>query len=129
MDNLSQENTLLKAQVEEYNKKEKEIDTMSTNIGKLYLVSKASAKSIVDKSEESAMLVSEQNENQLNNIDEAQTSLKSIAENILSASRNFVTRLDEFQTSLNSVKDKVNENTTKNIKISEEFAEIYAKLD
>ena len=129
VDSLSQENNILKAQVEEYNKKEKEIDTMSTNIGKLYLVSKASAKSIVDKSEESAMLVSEQNENQLNNIDEAQTSLKSIAENILSASRNFVTRLDEFQTSLNSVKDKVNENTTKNIKISEEFAEIYAKLD
>ena len=128
VDSLSRENSQLKEQVDEYNKKTEEIETMSANIGRLYLVSKASAKSIVDKSEESAMLVSEHNDMQLTNIDDAQSSLKNIAESILSASKSFVSRLDEFESSLNEVKGRVNENTTQNVKISEEFAEIYAKL-
>ena len=128
VETLSAENSEMKKQVDEYNKKANELDIMAANIGKLYLVSKASAKSIVDNSEESAMLVSEQSHMQLTNIDDAQNSLQSIAEDILSASKSFVARLDEFQTTLNSVKGRVNENITQNIKISEEFAEIYAKL-
>lgn len=125
---LTRENDTLKEQVEEYNKKSNEIEVMSANIGKLYLVSKATAKSIVDKSEENSAIIAKQNESQLSSIDDTQASLKNIAENILSASKNFVSRLDELQSSLHDVKDKVNHNSTDSIKISEEFAELYAKL-
>ena len=126
--NLTRENDGLRAQVDEYNRKSDEIETMSTNIGKLYLVSKATAKSIVDKSEENSAIIAAQNEKQLDNIDNTQSSLKEIAESILSASKNFVSRLDELQSSLHDVKSKVNDNTSQNVKISEEFAELYAKL-
>ena len=101
---------------------------MSTNIGKLYLVSKATAKSIVNKSEESSAVIALQNEKQLENIADTQSSLKDIAEGILSASQNFVSKLDELQSSLNNVKSKVSSNNTENAKVSEEFAELYAKL-
>ena len=125
---LTRENDELKETVDEYNKKSDELEIMSTNIGKLYLVSKATAKSIVDKSEENAEIIDKENKKQLNTIDETQGSLKEIAESILSASKSFVSRLDELQTSLHDVKNKVNDNSTQNIKISEEFAELYAKL-
>lgn len=125
---LTRENSGLKEKVEQYDKKANELETMSANIGKLYLVSKATAKSIVSKSEENSAIVAEQNERQLKNIDETQASLKDIAENILSASKNFVSRLDELQSSLHDVKSKVNSNDDESAKISEEFAELYAKL-
>ena len=126
--NLTRENGELKAKVDEYNKKSSELDLLSTNIGKLYLVSKASAKSIVNKSEESSAVIALQNEKQLENIEDTQSSLKDIAESILTASQSFVSKLDELQTSLNDIKGKVSSNNTETAKISEEFAELYAKL-
>ena len=125
---LTRENTGLKEKVDEYDKKATELETMSANIGKLYLVSKATAKSIVDKSEENSAIVAQQTEKQLKNIDDTQASLKNIAENILSASKNFVSRLDELQFALHEAKGKVNDNTSESTKVSEEFAELYAKL-
>ena len=125
---ITRENDELKVKVDEYNQKSNELEVMSANIGKLYLVSKATAKSIVDKSEENSAVINEQNEKQLKNIDETQGSLKDIAESILSASKDFVSRLDELQSSLYDVKNKVNGNTSQSVKISEEFAELYAKL-
>ena len=46
---ITRENDELKVKVDEYNQKSNELEVMSANIGKLYLVSKATAKSIVDK--------------------------------------------------------------------------------
>lgn len=126
--NLTRENGELKTKVDEYDKKSEELELMSTNIGKLYLVSKATAKSIVTKSEESSAVIALQNEKQLENIADTQSSLKDIAEGILSASQNFVSKLDELQSSLSNVKSKVSSNNTENAKVSEEFAELYAKL-
>lgn len=126
--NLTRENSALKVRVDEYDKKANEIDAMSANIGKLYLVSKATAKSIVSKSEESSSVIALQNEKQLENIENTQSSLKDIADDILSASQNFVARIDELQASLNDVKGKVSSNNIEKAKVSQEFAELYAKL-
>ena len=126
--NLTRENDNLKNKVDEYDKKANELDVMSANIGKLYLVSKASAKSIVTKSEESSAAIALQNKKQLENIEDTQASLKDIADNILSASKTFVSKLDDLQTSLNNVKNTVSTNNTDSAKVSEEFAELYAKL-
>ena len=108
--------------------KAEELEIMSANIGKLYLVSKASAKTIVAKSEESSAAIALQNEKQLENIEDTQASLKDIADSILSASKTFVSKLDDLQTSLNNVKTEVSANNTESAKVSEEFAELYAKL-
>lgn len=126
--NLTHENDTLKVRVEEYDRKVKEIDSMSSKIGKLYLVSKSSAKTIVSRAEESSDLVSAQADRNLEGIENTQASLKEIADSILSASQNFVSKLDALQDSLDEAKQKVNDNKTTTSKISEEFAELYAKL-
>ncbi len=125
---LTHENDVLKIKVNEYDRKVEEIDSVSAKIGKLYLVSKSTAKTIVDKAEESSEAVSSQTEKSLNSIEDTQASLKEIAESILSASQSFVSRLDELQTSLADVKSRVGANTSDSTRISEEFAELYAKL-
>lgn len=125
---LTRENGELKIKVDEYDKKANDLELMSANIGKLYLVSKATAKSIVEKSEESSAAIALQNERQLKNIENTQSSIKDIAESILSASKGFVTHLDELQSSLDAVKGKVASNNTESAQVSEEFAELYAKL-
>ena len=96
--NLTRENDELKSKVDEYDKKAEELEVMSANIGKLYLVSKASAKTIVAKSEESSSAIALHNEKQLENIEGTQASLKDIADSILSASKTFVSKLDDLQT-------------------------------
>lgn len=125
---LTHENDILKIKVNEYDRKVEEIDAVSAKIGKLYLVSKSTAKTIVDKAEESSEAVSSQTEKNLNSIEDTQASLKEIAESILSASQSFVSRLDQLQTSLTDVKSKVGANTSDSMRVSEEFAELYAKL-
>ena len=50
------------------------------------------------------------------------------AEEILSASQGFVSRIGEFNRSLEDAKSKVDENKSNSSAISEEFAELYAKL-
>ena len=125
---LTRENGELKVKVDEYDQKANELEIMSANIGKLYLVSKATAKSIVEKSEESSAAIALQNERQLQSIEKTQTSIKDISEGILSASKGFVSRLDELQSSLDAVKGQVASNNTQTAQVSEEFAELYAKL-
>ncbi len=125
---LTQEKDVLKVKVDEYDKKSADIEAMSAKIGKLYLVSKSTAKTIVENAENSSAAVNSQTEKNLENIESTQTSLKEIAESILAASQTFVSRIDDLQTSLTEVKSRVGNNDSETAKISEEFAELYAKL-
>lgn len=126
--NLTIENDNLKACIAEYEKKIDEIEDIGNKIGKLYLVSKASAKDIVDRAQENSTIVEEQTDKSLANIESTQTDLKEIAEGILSASQNFVERLDSLQNSLDKAKSQISENKDSSSQISDDFAELYAKL-
>ena len=57
---LTAQNEELVASLKGYKAKEDEIESLSRKIGKLYLVSKSSAKSIVDRAEENASIINEQ---------------------------------------------------------------------
>ncbi len=128
IDKLSKENAELNIKASEYDRKTAEIDAMSANIGKLYLVSKSTAKTIVNSAEENSKAVEAQTAKSIENIEITQASLKDLAEEILSASQNFVSRIGEFNRSLESTKSKVDENKQGASAVSEEFAELYAKL-
>ncbi len=128
IEKLSKENVELNIKAAEYDRKTAEIDAMSANIGKLYLVSKSTAKTIVANAEESSKAVEAQTEKSIENIETTQASLKDLAEEILSASQSFVSRIGEFNRSLESAKTKVGENKNNSATVSEEFAELYAKL-
>ncbi len=128
IEKLSKENTELNIKASEYDRKTAEIDAMSANIGKLYLVSKSTAKTIVADAEESSRIVSAQTDKSIDNIEQTQASLKELAEEILSASQSFVSRIGEFNRTLEDAKSKIDENKSNSSAVSEEFAELYAKL-
>ena len=125
---LIEENGSLKETVAEYDKKADEIDEMSARIGKLYLVSKTTAKTVVGKAQESSKLVEDETDRRLSNIETTQQSLKEIAGNILNTSQNFIKQIDELNDSLEEAKVKVEENKHSSKDVSREFAELYAKL-
>lgn len=128
IDKLTKENSELNIKVAEYDSKTAEIDAMSAKIGKLYLVSRSTAKTVVDEAQANAQIAEAQTEKSLQNIESTQASLKELAEEILSASQGFVSRIGEFNRSLEDAKSKVDENKSNSSAISEEFAELYAKL-
>ena len=128
IEKLSKENAELNIKASEYDRKTAELDAMSAKIGKLYLVSKSTAKTIVSEAESNSRIVSAQTEKSLDNIETTQASLKELAEEILSASRGFVSRFDEINESLAAAKTKVDQGKTVSANVSEEFAELYAKL-
>ena len=122
------ENLELKVKLNEFEEKSAEIENLSNKIGKLYLVSQSSAKSIVEKATENSQILNFQVENSLKNIEIAKETVNEITRKILSASETFVEELNELNGNFNDAKNKVLENTNKSINISEEFSEIYEKL-
>lgn len=128
IEELTEQNLKLKEKADEFDRKSAEIDSVSNKIGKLYMVSKSYAKDMASNAKENSKITAEQTEQNLKNIEIAQASLKEVAESILSASHSFVERLDTLQEHLSSAKSKVSENEHTVSKISDDFAEIYAKL-
>ena len=128
IEKLNRDNAELNIKLAEYDSKSTEIDAMSAKIGKLYLVSRSTAKTVVDDAQASAQIVDAQTDKSLQNIESTQASLKELAEEILSASQGFVSRIGEFNRTLEDAKSKVDENKSNSMSVSEEFAELYAKL-
>lgn len=125
---LIAQNEELTSSLNDYKAKEQEIESLSRKIGKLYLVSKSSAKSIVDRAEETASIINEQAEIRLKNITETEDSLHEITKQIVSASEKYVFELGKIENSLAEAKVKVSERDAERVRISEEFADIYEKL-
>ncbi len=122
------ENMDLRVKLNAFEEKAAEIENISTKIGKLYLVSKSSAKSIVEKAEENSEIIKAQVEGNLSNIESTNVAVNDITLKIISACEAFATELSALNNSLEQAKSKVSDNNTKTVKISEEFTEIYEKL-
>ncbi len=125
---LSSENSRLSEELNAFREKAEEIESLSRKIGRLYMVSKSSAKSIVDRAEENADIINEQTRLRLSNIEQTEDSLRDITKQIVSASQKFVDDLNSLDSSLAKAKAVVSGKESERVKISEDFAEIYEKL-
>ncbi len=128
IESLSEQNAKMSAELKDYKAREDEIESLARKIGKLYLVSKSSAKSIVDRAEESAEIISEQTKTQLANIESTEQSLQDLARRIVSTSEKYVSDLNSASRSLSEAKDTLSGKEAERIRISSEFSEIYEKL-
>ena len=122
------ENMDLRVKLNEFEEKAAEIENLSTKIGKLYLVSRSSAKTIVEKAEENSAVINSQVEENLSKIESTNTVVNDITHKIISACESFASELTSLNNSLEEAKNLVSDNSEKTVKISEEFAEIYQKL-
>lgn len=125
---ISAENDALKARAQEVENKAEELENIGSKIGKLYLMSKATAETIVKSAEENASVAEQQTDAHIKNIESTQETLKEIVAKVLASSEEFVSGLETLNHSLNDAKIRIDENNELAEGVSEEFAELYSKL-
>ncbi len=125
---LMKEKEGLSLQIEEFNTKYSDIERLSENIGKLYLVTQANSKVIIENSQKNAQILDDEVERNLYSIEEAHKSLEELRSNITKTSENFVSEVDKLISSLVDTKTKINQNSLAVEEAKKEFTEIFASI-
>ena len=120
IENIKVEKTLLEAKLKEFTDKQEEIERLSQNIGKLYLVAQANAKSVMENAQQNSELARVEVERNMSAVTEAQESLNQLKTEILIASESFSKELDRLVTEFNKTKTDIIVNTSE---IDEKFKE------
>ncbi len=118
---LLEQNAELSKKLDEFNAKYDEIERLSENIGKLYLVAQSNAKTIMDNSQNSAQISLAEVERNLYSIDQAHESLKELRQSIAKTSEDFVGEVNKLLSSLNETREQIAANTETAHSASEEF--------
>ena len=117
------------AQLKEYTDKYEEIERLSQNIGKLYLVAQANSKSIIQNATENRDIANREVEKNLHSIDNAHETLSALKNEIMQTSADFVTKVDALVSSLNSAREQINNKTQENRELVERFESIFADIN
>lgn len=126
---LSEENLRLSEQLNEYTEKYEEINRLSENIGKLYLVAQANAQAIIKNSADINERAAAEVEKNLSSIAQAQKSLNDIKQELLETTSDFSGRVSELIASLGDTKDKISDVNTDSEQRAADFRAIYETLD
>lgn len=118
----------VEAQLKEYTDKYEEIERLSQNIGKLYLVAQANAKSIMQNSADNKDIVNREVEKNIHSIDRAHESLAALKADITQTSSDFVAKVDTLVTSLNSAREQIVANNTENHELESSFENMFAEM-
>lgn len=122
---LSTEKAELESKLDEFNQKYAEIERLSENIGKLYLVAQTNSQAIMENSENNAKIASEEVNKNLYSISEAHRSLKELRASIAKTSNDFIAEVDVLMQSLNTAREKIAVNTEKIIESKNDFSKVY----
>ncbi len=125
---LSKEKDEIASKLNEFEEKYAEIQRLSDVIGKLYLVAQANAKAIIERTTENSRITNEEIGKNISAIDEAQSSLTSLKEQLNKTSDGFLSEIDSLLTSLDDIKNQVEENCAAAKRSEEEFAAVYESL-
>lgn len=112
----------------EFNEKYDEIERLSENIGKLYLVAQANAQAIMENSQNSAKISEEEVNKNLYTIDEAHSSLRELRQSITKTSEDFVSEVDKLMSSLNTTREKIAANKETASNAQKQFDEVYNSI-
>ena len=118
----------LEAQLKEYTDKYDEIERLSQNIGKLYLVAKSNSDAIIKDAQENADIMRREVQKNVSYIGDAHESLSGVKEDVLNSSARFAKELDDLMSSLDSAKDKIFKNDEDTQKSVEEYRELIRSL-
>lgn len=125
---LTEENAKISAELNLFREKYAEIERLSENIGKLYLVAQANARTIMDNAVSNKEIVAEEINKNLLLLDDAHNSFGAMKEEIIKSTYDFVGGIDSL---LQSIDDSVKKFEEKNIADEEaknEFEAMYENL-
>lgn len=129
LDDVKAAKAAVEAQLKEYTDKYDEIERLSQNIGKLYLVAQANAKSIMQNSAETRDITNREVEKNLHSIDNAHEQLAALKAEIMQTSNDFVAKVDTLVTSLATAREQVNQKNTDNRELTEQFENLFADIN
>ncbi len=119
----------VEAQLKEYTDKYDEIERLSQNIGKLYLVAQTNAKSIMQNSADNRDLTNREVEKNLHSIDNAHEQLAALKAEIMQTSNEFVNKVDTLVTSLATAREQVSQKNNDNRELVEQFENLFADVN
>ena len=119
----------VEAQLKEYTDKNDEIERLSQNIGRLYLVAQSNAKSIMQNSADSRDITNREIEKNLHSIDNAHEQLAALKDEIMKTSNEFVSKVDTLVASLSTAREQVADNNDNNRELSEQFESLFAEIN
>ncbi len=119
----------VEAQLKEYTDKYDEIERLSQNIGKLYLVAQANAKAVMQNSAENRDITNREVEKNLHSIDNAHEQLAALKAEIMQTSNEFVAKVDTLVSSLSTARSKITSNNNDNRGLAEQFENVMADVN
>lgn len=125
---ITAEKAEIEAKLKVFTDKYEEIERLSKNIGKLYLVAKTNAQTVMKEAQESADLARKEAELNITSIINAQESLGSVKENIVSTSAKFASDIDALGASLEETRRKIAMHEAATVKSEEEYRELIKVL-
>ena len=125
---LNDEKELISKKLADFSEKYEEIERLSENIGKLYLVAQANAQAIMANSEKNADLANKEVEKNLSAINDAHESLDSLKKSIMQTSNEFLSEIDGLISSLNETRETISANIASDEEHKNQFDEVYRTL-
>ena len=118
----------LEAKLKEFTDKYDEIERLSQNIGKLYLVAKSNAQTVMKEAKASADIAHREALKNIASITDAQEALSGIKENIVNTSAGFAKDIDALTKSLVEARDIIDSHEAVAAKSEEEYRELIKVL-
>lgn len=128
LDDVKAAKAAVEAQLKKYTDKYEEIERLSQNIGKLYLVAQTNAKAIMQNSNDNRDLTNREVEKNLHSIDNAHEQLAALKAEIMQTSNEFVTKVDTLVDSLADARNQVIQKNIDNRELTEQFENLLVDI-
>ena len=127
-DALDVEKQKIEKQLADFNAKYDDIERLSENIGKLYIVAQTNAKVIMENSESSAEIATKEVSRNMYAISDAHESLMELRQSIIKTSDNFVAEVDKLMASLNDTRQKIVDNAESAEEARQQFSDVFKSI-
>ena len=125
---LETEKAELDRKLNSFTEKYEEIERLSENIGKLYLVAQSNAQAIMNNAQNEAKITEEEVSRNIVSIDETHDALSELRSDILRTSQEFSSKVDTLISSLNTAREKIAAEREETINLTENFQKIYKSI-
>ncbi|MBO4693305.1 MAG: hypothetical protein J5659_02780 [Clostridia bacterium] len=124
----SAEKAEAEAKLKVFTDKCEDMERLSKNIGKLYLVAKSNAKTVMDEAEKSAEISRREAQKNIASIMSAHRSLSGVKEDIVNTSAKFAKDIDSLGKSLYEARDRIERHEAAVVNSEEDYRELIKVL-
>lgn len=129
LEQIKKERDDIAARLKVFEDKRDEIERLSKNIGKLYLVANNNARAIMKNSQECSAAAADEVENNLNAVLEAQASLGDVKNELNELNLSFAEKIGSLTRELDEAKAQITEKLQANEELTEEFESVVNTIE